>query len=356
MTDNSPNSPTNGPLTDERRLQLDRFLDDDLPANERAEFLRWLDSDPRLAAVLANRAWLALALRQSLRRHRLQSEVLDEAGLSITPSGLEMRQERQALLLRGKLPRSQWTATGVAAVAAILFVAVFFWHGATGSPASAAVVALDRMIEIASESVDRMYRIRVTDHGPDGAEPQLFSDRNGRKPGIDGADLYLRGSNQFVLVRRFGDGTEFVNGSNGVQGWSAPPSGHVHLSSDPRRFRRAVPGEHEDIPFLDLKTGLESLRRGYHLELSNADRALAEEPNWSRLDAVKRSPDLKGPGQVRIWFDSSGVARRIELAGLEKFQESPHSVVLELVEQRDLGPKFFEHESHHAADRPIDWE
>jgi hypothetical protein len=44
------------------------------------------------------------------------------------------------------------------------------------------------------------------------------------------------------------------------------------------------------------------------------------------------------------------------LAGLPQDQGGSVGVMLELVEQRDLGPDFFKHESHHDANRPVDWE
>jgi hypothetical protein len=158
------------------------------------------------------------------------------------------------------------------------------------------------------------------------------------------------------LIRRFGDGTKFVTGSDGKIGWAAPPRGHVHLSNDTRRFRRAVPGEHEEIPFVDLRAGLAALRRGYTLDLTAAGPADAEPERESVLVAVKQSPARPGPEQVEIWFDAAGVAHRIEMRGLPPDEHGVKSVVLELLDRRDLGAEFFKHETHHDADRPIDWE
>ncbi len=80
------------------------------------------------------------------------------------------------------------------------------------------------MIEAASQAVDRVYRIRVTDNGPGGAEPPVFSDKNGRKPGIDGAELFVRGSDKFVLIRHFGRRNGLYHGKrrNPGVGRSAP--------------------------------------------------------------------------------------------------------------------------------------
>jgi hypothetical protein len=343
-------------MTDHRRLQLDRLLDDDLPASERAEVLQWLESDPQVAAELVDRAWLVSALHKSLQRRRLQNAALTEAGLLSTSAGIELRVAPQTSSLQEKLLREKWPVTGLAAIAAIVLIAVFFWHGGTVSPASAANVSLDRMIDVASQPVDRVYRIRVTDYGPGKAEPEVFSGANGRKPGIDGAELYVRGSDKFVLVRRFGNGTKFVTGCDGELGWAVAPKGHVHLSKDTRRFRRAVPGEHEEIPFLDLKTGLSELRRAYQLTLATADDVDPKAHGWSRLDALKRSPRRGAPREVHVWFDANGVAHRIELIGIPQEKGGPRGVSLELIEKKGIDPEFFKHETHHDPDRPVDWE
>ncbi|HEX3868971.1 MAG TPA: hypothetical protein VHV77_00910, partial [Pirellulales bacterium] len=255
---------------------------------------------------------------------------------------------------RWRLPSKRWMMTAVGMAAALLVVALL-WRVETVGSASAAVVALDRMIAAASEPVDRVYRIHVTDPGPEGALGEVLAPGKGRKPGVEGATLYVRGPNMFVLVRRFGDGSEFVTGSDGQIGWAVAPKGHVHLSHDTRRFRRGVPGEHEDIPFLDLSADFDALRRGYRLELTT-DRGQGDAEGWSRLDAVKRSAKRPGAQKVHIEFDALGVAHRIELDGLPQDERGPRVVVFELIEQRDLGPEVYEHEHYHDADRPVDWE
>ena len=255
-------------------------------------------------------------------------------------------------------PRRRWVVATMAATAALVVLGVFFQpHGAV-APASAASLAIDQMIEAAGRQIDRVYRIRITDFGPGGPVAQVPADRNGVKPNVDGAELSVRGDDQFVLVRRFGDGTPFTTGSDGEIGWAAPPTGHVHLSRDIRRFRRAVPGEREEIPFLDLRVCLEELRRDYELNLVAADDDGAGGKGWSRLDADKR-PHVRGGAQrVQIWFDAAGTAHRITLQGLPQGEPdgSPRSVELELLTQREVSPNFFHHDTHHAPGRPIAWE
>jgi hypothetical protein len=203
-------------------------------------------------------------------------------------------------------------------------------------------------------ATDRQYAIRVVDHGPRGAPEQVPSDSGGRKPGVDGARLYVRGAERFVFVRTFADGTEFINGCDGTIGWSVPPTGHVHLSHDQRRFRRGIPGERDDLPFLSPAEGLAALRKGYALSLVD----VLDSGGRLRLEAVRTDPRPRGPARATIDFhagDDTG-AERIELAGLSEDGPGPESVVLELVDRAELPAEFFDHAYHHDATRPVDWE
>lgn len=72
-----------------------------------------------------------------------------------------------------------------------------------------------------------------------------------------------------------------------------------------------------------------------------------------------RSAAGRGPQQVLLWLDADGLPRRIELLGLRTGSgdaEAAAAVALELVAETDRGADFFDHRSHHAPDRPIDWE
>jgi hypothetical protein len=326
-------------MSDELQILIDGYLDDQLSDEEVSRLGDLLKQNPEHSKQFA---------QAMLMHDRLHAEVQANALGRVQPYDLTVSIQR--------LPRKRWTLPAMAAAAAIFILASIFWHGGASPTASAAVVALDRMIEAAAQTVDRFYRIRVTDPGPEGAAPPVLSGGKGRKPGIDGAELYVRGLDQFVLVRHFGNGTDFITGSDGTIGWAVAPKGPVHLSHDTRRFRRAVPGEHEELPFTDLRAGLVELRRSYDLTLSPIDRADAESRAQSELVAVKKPGRRSGPERVVIHFDSEGVAHRIELFGLPADELRARAVVLNLVEQRELAPDFFKHETRHAADRPVDWE
>jgi len=333
-------------MNDEPNNLLDGYLDDTLSPEERRRFQTRIRHDPNFA-------------RQTAVGALLHDRLRTEFGLA-QPAGRPETAERKARTGGpfSRSPRRTWIAATLFTTAALVVIGFFLFHADTAAPASAANIAIDRLLEAARRQVDRVYRIRITDYGPGGPRPQVRADRGGVKPNVDGAELSVRGSDQFVLLRRFADDTPFVTGSDGEIGWAVPPSGRVHLSRDVRRYRRAVPGEHAEIPFLDLPAGLETLRRDYDLRLVEGDPSATGPESWSRLEGQKR-PHVRGGAQrVRIQFDAAGTAHHISLAGLSPGEPdgSPESVELELLADRPVPPDFFRHESHHAADRPLGWE
>lgn len=333
-------------MHDDRQTLIDAYLDDMLSTDDLQRFNALVQESPEFARRLAE---------ASMLHDRLRTEMA-LAGATEVESG-SVQAARPATTIVSASRRS-WAAAALIATAAVVLIGFVLHPGGGVAPASAASVALERIINAASQPIDRVYRIRITDYGPDGPQPQVAADRGGVKPNVDGAELHVRGRDQFVLVRRFADGSPFVTGSDGEIGWAVPPTGHVHLSRDVRRFRRAVPGERDAIPFLDLEAGLEELRRDYDLELIEG-RANAVGPDgWSRLDARKHSRVRGGAEHVQIWFDAAGTAHRIALHGLPQGESdgSPQAVELDLVKNRAVPADFFRHETHHAPDRPQSWE
>lgn len=319
-------------------------LDDTLSPADAARLDALLADDPAVAAALARAAVLHDRLHELLQPANAASGVT-LAAASVAPETSTVSMASDTAARR----RPPWLLRRAGMLAAVVAAAVAMLMVVRYPTATAAAVALDRIVAAIEAEVDREYRVTVLDHGPHGPPPPQ-QPGGGRKPGVDGARLFVRGSDQFVLVRRFEDGSEFITGSDGSLGWAVPPRGRVHLSHDPRRFRRGVPGEHEELPFLDLRTGLQSLRRGHDLAI------LTDATGSPRLEATRRSDRRRGPQRVRVWFDQAGVATRIEIAGLPPQDGMPQDVALDLVSQRPLGADFFNHAAHHAPDHPTDWE
>jgi len=324
-------------LPDDVDALVEGWLDGTLEEAAARRLNALVAGDPRAASRLARGVLVHDRLRDILRSGAVPGDGVDIAA-------------RPA-------PR-RWTL-GRVAISAGLAAALLLPLALVRSAPATAAAALDRVAR-ASAVGDREYVVRVVDHGP-GGPSVVDSETGGRKPGVDGARLFVRGGDQFVLDRGFGDGTRFVNGSDGSVGWSVPPTGHVHLSHDVRRFRRGVPGEGLDIPFIALSENLLRLGRGYGLRLEATGVDGASVLVAERLDRRRR-----GPARVTIRFAADGTPLLIDLEGLRAglewaddatdAAEGPDHVALELVSRAELDAAFFDHASHHAPDRPTDWE
>ncbi|HEX8911699.1 MAG TPA: hypothetical protein VF796_05020, partial [Humisphaera sp.] len=228
-------------------------------------------------------------------------------------------------------------AAALAGVAAVVLVAAYLSRPA---PADAAA-ELNRLIDAPADARDRVYVVRSLDPNP--APPP------GRQPPVDGATLYVRRPDRYVLVRRFPDGRAYATGCDGEHGWSAPPDGAVRVSGDPMRFRGPLPGNQHGIPFVDLRSDLVSLREAYALTSLGTDGS-----GRRGVRADKRSPEHRGPRRVDLWYDPATlVIHRMVFEGLPKARGGPDAVAVELTDTRDLGPDFFKHDAHHAGDRTV---
>jgi hypothetical protein len=228
-----------------------------------------------------------------------------------------------------------------------LALGLLFWQSVS-SPVLAASDELQRIIQASESALDRTYVLTALDEDVD--SETLPSTVRGAKPSVDGALLYVRGPNQYVLVRYFADGTEFITGSDGTTAWSVPPRGRVRVSSDPTRFRGAVPGQQHAIPFVDMRNSLRQLQESYELDLSQETTP----EGWRRMNATRRATATGGPKQVALWYDAqSGVIHRMLLERLPQARGGPRNVLLELTDERDLGPAYFEHTSHHDTNREV---
>lgn len=243
---------------------------------------------------------------------------------------------------------------GAALAVCICCVAIWFGFGTT--PASAAT-ELSRLIAVQSQAVDRTYRITVEEIAAP-RRNQNHVDQAGRppKPPLDEALLHVRHGSQFVLIRKTADGKPFVTGSNGQMSWAVRPDGPVRQTRDLTRFHRDVPGHEHGLPLMQIDEGLEQLRTAYDVELLPLETDEAKPGETTRLMVAVKKKGQRGPQRVEISYAvASGLIRQL------RFVEMPYgperlTLRLTLVEERDLGPTFFNHESHHAVDRTVEEE
>ena len=308
------------------------YLDDRLAMEQLRALNDWLKQDPDHARRFA----LAVLLHD-----RLGDRFRAEGRLSIRGDA------REPAVTASACWRYRPVLLATAAVGLVAALALFF----TGSGRRE---ALPRRLWPGSSKLRGGRVTALTGSWPSMAAAPCWTsggrdDRGHVRPPIDGALLYVRGNHQYVLIRRPGEADEFVTGSDGREAWSIPAEGPVHVSPDPTRFRGAVPGEQQGLPFLDLGSSLGRLREAYVLELDAADSAVVR-----RLRAHKRSSAHRGPRDVSVSFDPrSGAIVRIQMDGMPQAHGGPRSVRLELIDEHDLGAGFFGHAAHHDPNRRV---
>lgn len=244
-------------------------------------------------------------------------------------------------------------------VAASLIMAVI-WRGFGETPASAAVVEINRLIAASARSTDRTFEITVEEAGllshwdlaDDAPERQRPP-----KPPLSGAILHVRRGGQFVLSRQTSDGRTFLTGSNGRTSWAVRPDGSVRESTDLKEFNRDVPGHEHSMPLIHIEEGLERLLEAYDydvrlLPVETADDAVAEDNPTRPIVAVKKR-HYRGPKRFEISYSvRSGLIQQL------RFVETPYgpehlTLRMTLIEERPLGDRLFVHESHHKTAQPL---
>jgi hypothetical protein len=225
------------------------------------------------------------------------------------------------------------------------------------------MAAIDQMITAIDKAGDRTYSITLRKKGKDAQSPPHDRDSGTIKPageraGLDGATLYLRGSDKFVLYQQTPSGKTVISGSDGKTRWHIRPDKPVLVSSDPEAFRIPMPPELAAILSLDLKATLLHIRDHYKVKyLEDVTDVQQHNGTWKYLDARKISHDLPGPKNIEIWADSeTGLLLRIEFADIHLEDDpSPKRLIIELVDQTQQSDDWFTRQAHHTQDAEVDF-
>lgn len=236
-----------------------------------------------------------------------------------------------------------------AVAAAVALTAGLAWIAFRTTPEASAAEVVARLV-VAARSGDRTYFVRAVDDArkparavkePRGTRPQ---------PSIDGAILYVREPNLYVLARVDEAGTETLTGCDGSRAWIVPAKGPVRVSADPKRFSGALLGSQQGIVFIDPHVDLAELAQSYDLKLVPATRPDA----LARIEGTRRSDARGGPKRIEISYEESGaLIRTIRLENLPQARGGPRTVEFELIDDARLGEGFFLHTSHHDASRVV---
>ena len=239
---------------------------------------------------------------------------------------------------------------GGAGLAGCLVIAFVVTRPSTLSAAE----ALERIIKSATQSVDRAYEIHVLEEYRQRRKPENLTEEQWLTESIenvDGAILYVGGTDRHVFVRSLNDGRQRMSGCDGNESWAFREDGPIHVSDDLTRFRGKVPGQQQSIAFTDLYSQLTSLRDGYDVEVSEpTDRGGQD----GRLVGHRKSREVRGPKSIEILFDrDDGTIHRMVLDGLPRGHGGPKKVELVLVSQESLDDRFYSHAFHHDGERKI---
>ncbi len=333
---------------------LSDWLDDDEPRSKETEDAIIKGASEEIADSLLIHGLLADVGRrdeeaeaQSLRSvmERIDSE--NDLNSVTLGRSLEPYRRRRFTLLT--------SALAIAAAVIVMFMVL-----GPQQSVSAAMASLEKVLEAAAKPLDRTYLVRVVEEYPRDKKPKNLSqeawDREAEKQ-IDGATLFVRGANQYVLNVMLQSGLRRTSGCDAEVSWAFREDGPVHVSTDLSRFRGGVPGQQQDIPFMNLHSHLSQLQRGYDVGLSEQQDSASDGTVLSRLVGVRKSSDVPGPKQIDIWFDANdGTVHKMLLSGLPRGRGGPKSAMLELEDQSELAPNFFSHEAHHEPGRRIRFE
>ncbi|MCX7399103.1 MAG: hypothetical protein NT138_15675 [Planctomycetales bacterium] len=344
-------------MNEAAQFLIDGYLDDMLTIEQHEELSAWIRSSPENASAFAAAVMLHDRLRNELvisGERQGVSPPCRSAGDDATGlSEVAVTRRADALPLAGVVARRRSVIALVSTASLICVAIVVFLKSFGDNPAVAAAGEIQRLIELNALTMDRTYKITVEEAVLPRRGPSSEDGRPPKAP-MDGATLYVRDGQQFVLSR-VTDAGPFVTGSNGKVSWAVRPDGPVRYSKDLNRFNRDLPGHEHEMPLVNIHDGLERLRRAYDVQLLPVEDGESSEPATRLLVAV-RHPKERGPRRVEISYEvESG------LIGQMRFIEMPYgpeslTLRLTLLSEDLLDERFFDHESHHDANRRIEVE
>lgn len=273
---------------------------------------------------------------------RIDSEAKTDSATLAAPRRLQGRR-RFAILT---------SALAIAAAALVIFV-VFD----PPSRVSAAMASLEKVVESALRPIDRTYVVHLVEEYPRDQRPRNMSQEKWDRVApeqIDGATIYVRGVNEYVMKVLLKTGVKRTSGCDGRLSWSFREDGPVHVSTNLHRFRGGMPGNQQDMPMVNIHANLTQLKIAYDVELLEEQETTHDNIVLSQLSCVRKSTEIRGVKRVNVWFDAeNGTVHKMLLDGLPRGRGGPKSVMLELIDQSELPPDFFSHDSHHEPGRRV---
>jgi len=250
-------------------------------------------------------------------------------------------------------PAIKWGTAAMIIISLTIFL--------TSLPSNKAMATMDQMIAAIEKAGDRTYSIIVRDQKTRRRErtgrPPIERRNRRERAVFDGATLYLRGKDKYVLYRYTPSGQTVVNGSNGKTNWLIRPRREVLVSNDTQAFRIPMPEDLAGLLTLNFGDTLQRIRERYRIKyLGTVPVEQDKETSWAYLHATQPNRRFRGPRVIRIWaHPDTGLLRRIEFADIRlQGDPDPKKLILDLVDQRQLPNDWFTHSAHHPPDAEVD--
>jgi len=320
---------------------------------------RYLDGEITEAQMLQLEQSLAgsIELRQEFVRISIIDEKLNEqlsktALCDPTPTPTQSPTPSQAEIRLPAAPSAavSWSSImAMLASLALLLIALLIGSNRNQLSASQELQKMRKSLALG----DRLYRVDVEQAVlPNKKQIEQHDERRPPKPSLEGAKLYVRGTDEFVLMRFLQDGTPFVTGSDGQVGWAIAPNGPVRVSQDKQRFNRDLPGHEHSIPLSNLSQGLTQIQKAYHVQIIPSSPGDAGDEQDAVLVATKKRGQ-RGPSRIEIQYASNS-GRIAQM----RFIEMPYgperlTVRLTLIDELTLPESFFHHSDHHSSNQQV---
>jgi outer membrane lipoprotein-sorting protein len=232
----------------------------------------------------------------------------------------------------------------------------------TSLPPNKAMATIEQMISAIENAGDRTYSVIVRDQKTGQRERgwNRSADERSRQERavLDGATLYLRGRDKYVLYRYTPSGQAVVNGSDGQTNWLIRPRREVLVSDNPQAFRIPMPEDLAALLTLDFSDTLQRIQERYRIKyLGTVPVEQGQDVSWAYLHATLQERRFRGPRVIRIWaHPDTGLLRRIEFADIQlQGDPEPKKLIFDLMDQKQLPENWFTHIAHHSEDAEVDY-
>jgi hypothetical protein len=338
---------------------IQKYLDGEISNQELRSLQELLESDKGSLDCFIENAYLHDRLRGQFQAQTAILSV-DELADAKAPSDFDAKCSTTPQPATFPFPISRRRILTGAAIAATALLAFALWKN-DNSNALAGVSELRRVIAASSPESIRVYSIDVEpiSEAPPSKRRRIESDdKKPIKPPLDQAILYIRGKQEFVLMRRTRSGADFITGCDGQSSWAISPDGPVRVSDDLARFNRDVPGHEFSMPLCNLSDALEQLQSVSDIALLPVEYVEADQENIEprRLLVATKKRGQRGPRRVEItYFAESGVIEHVRFVDMPYGPERI-TVRLSLIQPPPLPDDFFNYRAHHTTDRDIEFE